>query len=264
MKRLLPLLFFAFAFSANAQDYELFPNPSDTLAFKNSDGNIIFIAFDSVTSGNTYWPQRETHPDFSYSSNSNCLGHLFDTAWCGYKIQAITPQRFSFHHTFYEFEIDLSSRNTSTDSIGWLRGLSGKHTIYAKYFSKSQQVLFNNQSDSVLTFEITVLDSIGNAIFNSLSSPLRFEVSKNNGLISIPMLYHSDQYTVPTYGSSEDYTRTEFHFITKRDIYDFQVGDVFHYYLLTIFIHHKHGCALIQILRSLINDQSIPIVRYTG
>ncbi|AEV31795.1 hypothetical protein Oweho_0782 [Owenweeksia hongkongensis DSM 17368] len=226
MKKLLPLLLFAFSLSANAQNYKLFPNPSDTLAFSDTEGNVIFIAFDSISSGNTYWPQKETHPDFTGSLNKNCFGHLFDTAWCGYQIVNLAPMKYTFHHTFYEFEIDLSARNTSPDSIGWLRAYGMSYTLLSKFIGKSQQTLFNNQIDSLLTFEITALDSNGITHFTNHY----FEVSKNHGLISIPLLYNSDQYYAPTYNSSNAFTRSLFKPLTNGDIYDFQAGDIFHYY----------------------------------
>ena len=226
MKKLLPLLFFAFAFSANAQNYELFPNASDTLSFSDAEGNVIFIAFDSVSSGNTYWPQKETHPDFTGSLNRNCFGHLFDTAWCGYQIVTLAPMKYAFHHTFYEFEIDLSTRNTNQDSIGWLKAYGMSYTLLSEFIGKSHQTLFNNQMDSVLTFKITALDSNGVTHFANHY----FEVSKNSGLVSIPLLYNSDQYYAPTYNSSNAFTRTSFTPLTNGDIYDFQLGDIFHYY----------------------------------
>ncbi|WP_417589852.1 T9SS type A sorting domain-containing protein [Owenweeksia hongkongensis] len=239
MKKLLPLLLSAFTLSANAQNYELFPNPSDTLSFSDTEGNVIFIAFDSVNSSatqNVYWPHNETAIT-NNPSNSNCIGHIIDTAWFGYKIEQHSSSLYKFKHSQYEFSLDITSTNLSADSIGWVLINNQTYIIKSTFTSQSQQTLYNNNIDSVRSFEITVKDSSGYTYLPNRLIPLKFEVSKNYGLISIPILgdiYHS--YSVAQ--KSRTLNRIlPYKLITRKKMFDFEIGDIFHYrsYTSTVF-----------------------------
>ncbi|WP_417608570.1 T9SS type A sorting domain-containing protein [Owenweeksia hongkongensis] len=230
MKRLLPLLLFAITLSANAQNYELFPNPSDTLAFEDTHRNVIFISFDSISTdiaGTNYWPHSETSVDYS-STNPNCIGHIVDTAWVGYKIEKSGSSVYTFRHNRFEFTIDINNINTSPDSIGWAGNNNHMYTVRSAFAGKSFQTIYNGTQDSVLSFNITAIDTNGSSYIPTSSIPLKIEVSKNYGLTNMTLL-GSDfvGYYIAPYRNLKRIS--PYKLFTRGDMFNFEVGDVFHY-----------------------------------
>lgn len=223
MKKLSTLLLFTFALWANAQNYELFPDPSDTLSFQGESKVVSFISFDSVISNGstkTYWPHQATDLSSSRSNNSVCVGHIEDTAWFGYQIVDHGDSSYTFKHFDFEFTIDLNSRSLIPDSIGWVKFYKTVHTLYANFNTHTTQTIFDNSRDAVLTFDI----SFGNFTTQML------EVSKSNGLVTFPFIV--DNYAYAPWGMIGNTLKriTNYPFIKRADIFSFQVGDVFHYY----------------------------------
>lgn len=228
MKKLTTLLLFSFAFLTNAQNYELFPNASDTLAFKDSQGNVIFISFDSVStgiSGTTYWPHKETSID---NINSSCIGHIIDTAWIGYKIEKSGSSIYTFRHDQFEFTIDIDNVNTSPDSIGWVGNNGQTYTLKTTFAGKSFQTIYSGAQDSVVSYNITAIDTSGNSYIPAPSIPLKIEVSKNYGLTNMPLLGSAFiGYYIAPYRNLKRIS--PYKLFTRGDMFNFEVGDEFHY-----------------------------------
>lgn len=233
MKRLLPLLFFAFAFSANAQDYELFPNPSDTLAFKGQAGNVLFMRFDSIdiqSSQTIYWPHKEVH--FSGQNGLNkCWAHQGDTSWFGYKIThdiILDEYLFECDKLFFSLKPSISSYNA--DSVGWMNYDGDTVKLLATSTGKFQKMLFNNQVDSVIRTEIKFVSKSGNILFSYPDSIVNIEVSKANGVQSFPFLQTKPMYYHQVISGNRNHERIDYHLLSRGEIFDFQIGDEFHYF----------------------------------
>lgn len=233
MKRLLPLLLFSFAFSANAQNYELFPNPSDTLAFKGDAGNVIFMSFDSVdtqSSQTIYWPHREVH--FSgYLGVYDCWAHRVDTSWFGYRIShEHNSNEFLFECDNLTFALQASKSNYSGDSIGWMNYGGDTLKLLATTIGKFQKTLFNNQVDSVIETEIKFVGKTGNIRFSYPDSVVNVAVSKNNGIQAFPFLQITPMYYSQVISENRNNERIDYKLLYRREIFDFGLGDEFHYY----------------------------------
>ena len=182
-----------------------------------------FISFDSVSANSStiiYWPHQATDLSSSRSNDLPCIGHIKDTAFFGYQIVHLGDSVYNFKHFDYEFTIDLNSRNLTQDSIGWVKFYKTVYTLYASFNTHTTQTLFNNSRDAVLTFDI----SFGNF------STQTFEVSKSHGLVTFPYLV--DNYAYAHWGMIGNTLKrlSNYPFIQRADMYNFQVGDVFHYY----------------------------------
>ncbi len=236
--RLLSLLL-TIATSTFAQSYELFPNPTDTLSFKQGNQPILFMSFDSAQVNSTqkvYWPHKETA--FNDGSNYFCIARVVDTAWFGYKIIQASSGLCRFQHRDYEFEVNLQSTNLQPDSIGWVFFDSQRYTLTAKFKGKSQKTLFNNQLDSVIGFELSAIDTNGNPYQHLTNLPLEFEVSKNHGLVSMPFITKM-HYDFPLQPLVTQQRIANYKLMTIGEVYDFEVGDVFHYIQGTNDTHNR-------------------------
>jgi len=233
MKKLLPLLFFAFTFFTNAQNYELFPNASDTLAFKGEAGNVLFMSFDSVDTQafqTNYWPHREVH--FSgHNGIYDCWAHRIDTSWFGYKItHEHNSNEYLFECDKLAFTLKPSINSYSGDSIGWMNYGGDTVKLVASTIGKFQKTLFNNQVDSVIQTEIKFVGKSGNVRFSYPDSTVNIEVSKTNGIQAFPFLQVSPMYYSQVISENRNHDRINYKLLSRREIFDFEVGDEFHYF----------------------------------
>lgn len=222
MRATITLFLYLLCLTAFSQNYHPFPNPTDTLSFADTNGLVRFVTFDSVSTsvqGSSYFSSAEIGYEPYMDS---CSHHVYDTAWYGAKIEVLNDS-ITFYHSSFSLTFNLNDRSGTSKYAGSYDYYGSRFNFYIKYLKTNYRQTHSGQNDSIKSFEIIVKDTANR--LRASYSPIIIEISKNHGLQSFPLL--------TTVGNSSSWNpntkRINFNLLTRREIFDFEVGDEYQY-----------------------------------
>ncbi|MFA9390050.1 MAG: T9SS type A sorting domain-containing protein [Prolixibacteraceae bacterium] len=216
------LLFVVIFFSiiASAQNYRPFP-VGNIPFFKATDNEIRGVRVDSITARNKehilhfYNEWDYTNYECIIADGPCWLG--FHCIWDGSVMTFFNEQKDSLF---------IDSKKKLNEEWVFCR-LSADSIVYAKIIEESKQN-FLELSDSVKLIHLELRDSMGNHVDHTLNG-FQLEISQSYGFVQLLNFLEFPDYlkqyslcglTNPKRGQT---------YINDRTIYDYEVGDVFHY-----------------------------------
>ena len=191
------------------QNFNVFPNTTDTLHFKDPEFYIASVYIDSlVSNSNNQTLFLNSSIEAKSFNNPYCSGNRFSSSLLGNKIIE------SNNKSLLIFEKDTFVIPKQLDSSSFYFN-NDLFKITLK--KRDQSLLYNGSLDSVKTFSFT---KNGFLITDSIL------ISKNNGLLYWPQWIHGNYYKFSPFYAVE---RADYNFFNPNDGIGYQVGDELHY-----------------------------------
>jgi hypothetical protein len=229
MKKILLFALFVYGTSVLSQNYQNICSPGNTF-FKDPDGNLQAFRLDSLAlPGN-----NDTVFLSYYAIHDTTGGYCLDVS-----NGSVLGRRVYKDHTgwfyFFNYRKDTIRINTTAGlNASWhFTKLPGNGYIEATLTG----ITFENVlgvNDSVKNFTLQAKDASGNPVDHPMNL-LKVKLSKHYGLLRTPDLYYtpfnsgfqSDTIIFALAGKSTPHIGLQE--ATWKDIYDFEIGDIFHY-----------------------------------
>lgn len=253
------LFFLLFSGSLFAQNYNPFPNPNDTLVFANAQDTLRQVKIDSFfTAGakTTYYLGKEwaAYPDST--QYSHCFFSAQNDGWMGAKI-VDSANIITFESNAMSLWIDKNQPLGGSMFLGTFKRLGEIFQIHVALDSMTA-----TGGDSLKHFSFRI-DTSGHTVAQNL----RFTLGKNSGILAWPDFLDTKFVDRLEFGiyKPENFTRiSQSALLTVGDIYDWQVGDEFHYnYQISSQFSSYWGASILKIIsRKIVADSLVYEIHY--
>lgn len=221
------LILLGFTSYSYAQNYQLI-SPTTTRHFKPGTLKTFYsIRIDSMTtvgSNNYYY----NHKILQQASNAAypCEFTHTDSSWIGHRI----IQQNNGDYIFFNKQSDSIhiSPNTSLGNSWQLYEFSNGDYIEATVNSIGTQSILGT-NDSIKTVELQVKNNMNVAVAHPINGET-IVLSKNNGLVQIFNMWEFPNNLTPYILVGDENATTGIISLTDFDVYDYNIGDKFHFY----------------------------------
>ncbi len=219
MKNRILILTILFNLNLHGQNYHPFPNPTDTIAFADVNAVISHLKFDSIISSGsttTYYPISELATDDADS----CYGRINGNGWLGNRIIDSSGYWY-FDHKHYQLEINTKLSQPFVTQAGWLHYNYQQYDLQLQLDSTAYETIPGGGSDSLRYYQLSLIDTAGQVFYK-----FPILLARNQGLQQFP--YFSGHRI--NLNSFSVFSRIDFSIPSKLQLYDFAIGEVFHYF----------------------------------